>query len=142
MPPVLTGAIVAAIGLVLAPIAIASASGTGPGNPDGDQLSRWIAILTVTSVGAIAVYAPGMTRRLPILLGGAIAYLAYLVLANGFGLGKPVDFAGAAAAAWFGLPAHHAGVFRTGDCPDRPGRRHSGGGKSRAYQGDRRDDRP
>lgn len=111
MPPVLTGAIVAAIGLVLAPIAIASASGTGPGNPDGDQLSRWIAILTVTSVGAIAVYAPGMARRLPILLGGAIAYIAYLVLANGFGLGKPVDFSGVAATSWFGLPTFTTPVF-------------------------------
>ncbi len=88
MPPVLTGAIVAAIGLVLAPIAIASASGTSPGNPDGDQISRWIAILTVTSVGAIAVYAPGMARRLPILLGGAFAYLVYLMLANGLALAR------------------------------------------------------
>src|SRR5206468_2609846 len=35
MPPVVTGGIVAAIGLVLAPIAIQSASGIGPGNPDG-----------------------------------------------------------------------------------------------------------
>jgi uracil-xanthine permease len=110
-PPVLTGAIVAAIGLVLAPIAIASASGTGPGNPDGDQISRWIAILTITSVGAIAVYAPGMARRLPILLGGAIAYLVYLVVANGLGLGKPIDFSGFAAASWFGMPSFTTPVF-------------------------------
>ncbi|NTJ41916.1 pyrimidine utilization transport protein G [Agrobacterium larrymoorei] len=111
MPPVLTGAIVAAIGLVLAPIAIASASGISPTNPAGDQLSRWIAILTVVSVGAVAVYAPGMTRRLPILIGGAIAYLVYLMLASGFGMGAPVDFAGVSAAAWFGLPSFTAPVF-------------------------------
>ena len=37
----------AAIGLVLAPIAISSASGVGPATPDGNQFSRWIAIITV-----------------------------------------------------------------------------------------------
>lgn len=111
MPPVLTGAIVAAIGLVLAPIAISSASGIGPTSPQGDQLSRWIAILTFTTVGAVAVYAPGMIRRLPILIGGAVAYLVYLLLANGFGLGAPVDFSGVAAAPWFGWPKFTTPVF-------------------------------
>jgi uracil-xanthine permease len=111
MPPVLTGAIVAAIGLVLAPIAISSASGTGAASPDGSQLSRWVALLTVAAVGLIAVYAPGMTRRLPILLGGAIAYVVYLILANGFGFGTPVDFSGVAAASWFGLPHFTSPVF-------------------------------
>lgn len=111
MPPVLTGAIVAAIGLVLAPIAIASASGTGPASPEGSQFSRWIAMLTFAAVGAVAVYAPGMARRLPILIGGAIAYVAYLVLANGFGFGTPVDFSGVAAAPWFGWPRFTAPVF-------------------------------
>jgi xanthine/uracil permease len=52
-----------------------------------------------------------MARRLPILIGGAIAYLAYLVVANGLGLGKPVDFSGVAAAAWFGLPTFTTPVF-------------------------------
>ncbi len=111
MPPVLTGAIVAAIGLVLAPIAIASASGTSAANPDGDQLSRWIAILTFVSVGAVAVYAPGMMRRLPILIGGALAYIAYLVIANGLGFGMPIDFSGVSEAAWFGWPRFTAPVF-------------------------------
>jgi len=111
MPPVLTGAIVAAIGLVLAPIAIASASGIHPNSPDGDQLSRWIAILTFTAVGMVAVYAPGIARRLPILIGGAVAYLAYFVLANGFSFGTAIDFAGVAAAPWFGWPRFTAPVF-------------------------------
>jgi len=111
MPPILTGAIVAAIGLVLAPIAISNASGITSANPDGDQLSRWIAILTFASVGGVAVYAPGAFRRLPILLGGAGAYLAYFIVANGLGLGQPIDFSGVAAAAWFGLPHYTAPVF-------------------------------
>ena len=70
LPPVLTGAIVAAIGLVLAPIAVNSASGITTDNAAGTGFARWIALLTVGAVGAVAVYAPGMSRRLPILIGG------------------------------------------------------------------------
>ena len=54
MPPVVTGAIVAAIGLVLAPIAIDSASGIGAGKPDGSAFARWIALITVMAVGLFA----------------------------------------------------------------------------------------
>jgi putative pyrimidine permease RutG len=112
MPPVLTGAIVAAIGLVLAPIAINSASGITPSNANGDAFSRWIAILTVAAVAAVAVYAPGMWRRLPILVGAAVGYVAYLILANGLGLGAPIDFSKVAAAPWFGVPNFTSPVFR------------------------------
>ncbi|MDB5592470.1 solute carrier family 23 protein [Enterovirga sp.] len=103
MPPVVTGTIVAAIGLNLAPIAVKGISGS--------SLDTWIGLLTVASVCAVAVYAPGRWRRLPILLGGAAGYLAYLLVANGFGLAKPIDFSGVAAAAWFGLPRFQAPVF-------------------------------
>lgn len=113
MPPVLTGAIVAAIGLVLAPIAIASASGTNGGNADGDQFSRWIAIITFLAVGLIAVYAPGMMRRLPILIGAVFAYLVYFIFSSFLGYGAPIDFSGVAAAPWFGLPTFTAPVFST-----------------------------
>ncbi|HEY7383979.1 MAG TPA: solute carrier family 23 protein [Beijerinckiaceae bacterium] len=112
MPPVLTGAIVAAIGLVLAPIAINSASGITPANADGSAFARWIALLTVAAVAAVAVYAPGMWRRLPILIGAAIGYLAYLVPANGLALGAPIDFSNVAAARWFGVPNFTSPVFR------------------------------
>jgi uracil-xanthine permease len=103
MPPAVTGAIVAAIGLNLAPIAVKGVSGS--------QTDIWIGLATVVAVGAVAVYAPGMARRLPILIGGAIAYLLHLVLANGFGLAKPVDFSGVGQAAWFGLPRFVTPVF-------------------------------
>ena len=111
MPPVLTGAIVAAIGLVLAPIAINAASGITPANAAGDNFSRWIAILTVVAVALVAVYAPGMWRRLPILVGAAAGYAAYLVFANGLGFGTPIDFTRVGAAAWFGLPNFTSPVF-------------------------------
>jgi putative pyrimidine permease RutG len=111
MPPVVTGAIVAAIGLVLAPIAINSASGITPTDSAGTSFARWIALVTVLAVGMVAVYAPGIWRRLPILIGGGLGYLAYLILANGLGLGAPIDFARVGEAAWFGLPTFQSPVF-------------------------------
>lgn len=103
MPPVVTGAIVAAIGLNLAPIAVKGISGS--------PLDTWVGLLTVAAVGAVAVYARGQWQRLPILIGGGIGYLVYLILANGFGLAKPVSFSGVAAASWFGLPNFQRPVF-------------------------------
>ena len=84
MPPVVTGAVVAAIGLNLAPVAVKSVSGS--------HFDTWIGLLTVLIIGLIAVAAPGMWRRLPIIFGAIGGYLLYLLLANGFGLGKPIDF--------------------------------------------------
>ena len=97
MPPAVTGAIVAAIGLNLAPIAVKGISASG--------FDTAIGLVTVLAVGAVAVYGRGAVGRLPILIGGAIAYGIYLVLANGLGLAKPIDFSGIAGAAWFGVPA-------------------------------------
>jgi putative pyrimidine permease RutG len=111
MPPVVTGAIVAAIGLVLAPIAINSASGIGPGNADGSAFARWIALITVVAVGLAAVYAPGLARRIPILLGAIFGYIVYYIAANHMGLGPAIDFSKISAAAWVGLPNFSAPVF-------------------------------
>ena len=90
MPPVVTGAIVAVIGLNLAPIAVKSIAGS--------TFDTWIGIATIVAVGLVAVRARGFAGRLPILLGGLAGYLLYALLANGFGLGKPIDFASVAAA--------------------------------------------
>ncbi len=104
MPPVVTGAIVAVIGLNLAPIAVKGVSASG--------FDAFIGLLTVVAVGLVAVRLPGILGRLPILLGGLVAYIVYVICANGMGLGKPVDFSGVAAAAWFGLPNFVAPVFQ------------------------------
>ena len=103
MPPVVTGAIVAAIGLNLAPVAVRNISASGFDNATG--------LFTVLAVALIAARARGQARRLPILLGAAVGYAAYLVGANLLGLGKPVDFSGVAAASWVGLPAFTGPVF-------------------------------
>ncbi len=96
MPPVVTGAVVAVIGLNLAPVAVKSVSGS--------LFDTCIGLLTVLITGLIAVAAPGLWRRLPIIFGAIGGYLLYLLLANGLGLGKPIDFAQLAAAPWIGLP--------------------------------------
>jgi uracil-xanthine permease len=104
MPPVVTGAIVAVIGLNLAPIAVKGVSGS--------NFDSWMALVTVLCVGGVAVFARGMAQRLLILIGLAIAYVIYAVLTNGMGMGgKPIDFSIVANAAWFGMPHFTAPVF-------------------------------
>ena len=96
MPPVVTGAVVAVIGLNLAPTAVKS---VGPTTFDA-----WMALLTVVCVGGVAVFTRGLIQKLLILVGLGLAYIAYAVLTNGLALGKPIDFSLIAAAPWFGLP--------------------------------------
>lgn len=105
MPPVVTGAVVAVIGLNLAPIAAKGAMGSS-------GFEAVMAIVTVLCVGGIAVYTRGTVQRLLILVGLILAFLIYWVCANLLGLGKPIDFSGVAAAAWLGLPAFSAPVFK------------------------------
>ena len=103
MPPVVIGSVVAVIGLNLAPIAVKGISAS--------SLDTWIGIATILAVGLVAVRAPGLARRLPILLGGIIGYLLYAFLTNGAGLGKPIDFSTVVNAPWIGLPKLSSPVF-------------------------------
>ena len=103
MPPVVTGAVVAVIGLNLAPIAVKGASST--------PFDAWMAVMTILCVGGIAVFTRGLVQRLLILVGLALACVIYGVLANGMGLGKPIALAGIAAAPWIGAPRFAAPVF-------------------------------
>jgi len=104
MPPVVTGAVVAVIGLNLAPIAVKGATAT--------NFDAWMALVTVLCIGFVAVLARGMLQRLLILVGLLLAYVIYAVLTNGAGLGKPIDFSAVANAAWFGVPTFVAPVFQ------------------------------
>lgn len=103
MPPVVTGAVVAVIGLNLAPIAVKSASST--------PFDAWMAVATILCVGGVAVFTRGLVQRLLILVGLALACVIYGVLTNGMGLGKPIALAGIAAAPWIGVPRFAAPVF-------------------------------
>ena len=85
-PPVVTGPIIIAIGLILAPSAIQNCS------------SDWV--LALIALGAVVVcniWGKGMIKILPILIGVVVSYVAALIMGR-------VDFAAIAAADWFGIP--------------------------------------
>ncbi|THJ86478.1 pyrimidine utilization transport protein G, partial [Escherichia coli] len=103
MPPVVTGAVVMAIGLNLAPIAVKSVSASG--------FDSWMAVMTVLCIGLVAVFTRGMIQRLLILVGLIVACLLYGVMTNVLGLGKAVDFTLVSHAAWFGLPHFSTPAF-------------------------------
>jgi uracil-xanthine permease len=96
MPPVVTGAVVAVIGLNLAGVPVKNMAPTG--------FDAWMQAVTFLCVGLVAVYTRGMTQRLLILVGLIVASVVYALLANGMGLGKPIDFAKVLVASWLGAP--------------------------------------
>lgn len=85
-PPVVTGPIIIAIGLILAPSAIENCQ------------SNWLlAFVALATVIACNIWGEGMVKILPILIGVLVSYA--VALATG-----AVDFAPIADAAWFGIP--------------------------------------
>ncbi len=86
MPPVVTAAVVAVIGLALAHVAVNLAA-----------TNVWLALVSFLAAAVIAVGARGFPRLIPILLGAVIAYLVALVTGS-------VDLAPVREAAWIGLP--------------------------------------
>lgn len=103
MPPVVTGAVVAVIGLNLAGIPVK--------NMAASNFDSWMQLVTFVCVGLVAVMTRGMVQRLLILVGLIVASILYAILTNGLGLGKPLLLTGVANAAWFGLPGFAAPVF-------------------------------
>lgn len=103
MPPVVTGAVVAVIGLSLAGIPVKTMAAS--------NFDSWMQVVTFVSVALVAVMTRGMVQRLLILVGLIVATLIYALLTNGLGLGKPVDLLPIVNAAWVGLPGFAAPVF-------------------------------
>ena len=103
MPPVVTGAVVAVIGLNLAGIPVK--------NMAANNFESWMQALTFLCVAGVAVFTRGMVQRLLIVVGLLIATVLYAIFTNGMGLGKPFDLSGVAAAPWLGVPQFHTPVF-------------------------------
>lgn len=93
MPPVVTGAIVALIGLNLAPVAW-----------QNFQVSPVTAVVTLLAVVVITVLFRGILGRLAILLGVLVGYLVAVLRGE-------VDFTGVREAAWVGLPGFTTPTF-------------------------------
>jgi uracil-xanthine permease len=108
MPPLVTGAVVAIIGLNLAPAA-RTLSGADPA----------IAAITVLAIFVVGLFTGGFFSRLPILIGSVIGYGAALLLGGTTTDGRQVlgvtihgvDLTPIGDAAWFGVPAFVAPEF-------------------------------
>ncbi|AUM01246.1 uracil permease [Rhodocyclaceae bacterium] len=107
MPPVVIGPIIMIIGLSLAAVAVNMAMGrTGDGAAELVPYPSALAVATIAfgTTVAVAVFARGFLRLVPILAGVAAGYVA----AAAFGL---VDFSKVHAAPWFAVPDFVAPSF-------------------------------
>lgn len=91
-PPVVTGPIIIGIGLVLAPVAVNSCTTDWP-----------VALVAIVTVIAFSIFARGMFRIIPILMGVVFSYLVAVVFGR-LGLSASIDYSAVANAAWIGLP--------------------------------------
>ncbi len=93
MPPPVTAAVVAVIGIGLAPVAWGSAS------------QDWtLALITLSVAIFVAVATRGFTKLIPVLIAVVVGYIAAALM------GK-VDFSGVGSAAWLGLPSFVTPTF-------------------------------
>ena len=88
-PPVVTGPIIIAIGLNLAPSAI-----------NNVESCWWVALIAIIIVVICNIWGKGMIKIVPILLGVIGSYICAAVA------GK-IDFTPVAEAAWIGFPIHY-----------------------------------
>lgn len=111
MPPVVTGSVVALIGLNLASSAVADAVNaqmTIAGKADAVRLA--IAAVTFLSAALVSIHLKGFLRLLPILIGVMVGY----ALAAALGVLDPASLAKIAAAGWIGLPPFQTPAFSLG----------------------------
>lgn len=111
MPPVVTGSVVALIGLNLAPSAVASAV-----NPQltisspADMIRLAITAVTFLTAALVSIRLRGFLQLLPILSGVIAGY----AMAGALGVLSPEALAHVGGAAWFGLPPFQMPAFHTG----------------------------
>ena len=85
-PPVVTGPIIIAIGLILAPSAIANCK------------TNWVvALVAVATIIIFNIWGKGMLKIIPIILGVAASYTVAACMGE-------IDFSAAASRSWIGLP--------------------------------------
>jgi putative pyrimidine permease RutG len=115
LPPVLTGTIVAIIGLNLAPVCVGEISKNG--------FTQVMGLFTLLLVAVLAVCFPSgsVRRRMSILIGVVLAYAVYYFASN-LGLARvigldptdPIVFTQVATAAWIGLPHFTTPTYNPG----------------------------
>ena len=110
-PPIVTGPIIIAIGLGLAPVAVGSCKG------------NWtLALVALVVIGICNIWGKGMIKIVPILIGLAVSYVVACfmkvpllddagvqVVEDGVAQCKPlIDFAAVKSADWIGSPVQKA----------------------------------
>lgn len=99
-PPVVTGPIIIAIGLILAPTAVANCK------------ENWIIALVALAVIIICnIWGRGMVKIIPIIIGIVVSYIVAVCM-------NAVDFTPIKEAAWIGLPIHKDSIV-FGNIPDK-----------------------
>ncbi len=109
-PPVVTGPIIIAIGLNLAPSALnnifvqkVDETGAPVFNAAGApvlQNTWWIAVVAILVVVICNIWGKGMIKIIPILLGVVVSYVCAA-------LAGVIDFTPVKEAAWIGFPVHY-----------------------------------
>ncbi|WP_308567801.1 uracil-xanthine permease family protein [uncultured Eubacterium sp.] len=93
-PPVVTGPIIMAIGLGLAPSAV-----------NNCKNNWWLALIALGLVIIFNIFGKGMIKIIPILLGIVGSYLVAVIVGNGFGVESfAIDFSLIKSAPWIGNP--------------------------------------
>ncbi len=93
-PPVVTGPIIMAIGLGLAPSAV-----------NNCKTNWWLAVIALALVIIFNIFGKGMIKIIPILLGIVGAYIVAIVVGNIAGVESfAIDFSAVKEAAWIGFP--------------------------------------
>jgi uracil permease len=95
-PPIVTGPIIAVIGITLAPVAISQAQG-----------NWWLALVTLAGVIVASIWFRGLFKMLPILTGFIVGYVVSIVFGQ-------VDFTAFNDAKWLAWP-DFGGVFGGGE---------------------------
>ncbi|KAJ3240107.1 hypothetical protein HDU81_004527 [Chytriomyces hyalinus] len=101
MPPLVSGAVVMAIGLNLA--------GIGVSNANANVDAPWQTCVAILVIGAFAAFGPGFSKQIPILFGLVLAYIIAIIA--GSRNGRPLDYTFLNEAAWVAAPKFTAPVF-------------------------------
>jgi uracil permease len=96
LPPIVTGPVIMVIGLALAPVAVDMATGLAVGDYSGRALA--VALISLLATMTTALFAKGLLRLVPILVGVAVGYVAAAALGM-------VDLTPVRDAAWFAVPS-------------------------------------
>ncbi|KAJ3025431.1 UNVERIFIED_CONTAM: hypothetical protein HDU68_007144 [Siphonaria sp. JEL0065] len=101
MPPLVSGAVVMAIGLNLA--------GIGVSNAASSQDAPWQAAITILFIGAFSSFGPSFTKQIPILLGLLLSYIIAVIA--GKVTGREINYKSLDEASWFSAPRFTVPIF-------------------------------